>query len=153
MSLMHFENRISGNWITSADEPWIKDKRCGGRAKTTCRNGEREREFDSPRRFLSKGLKIRCPAVPVHPKAAVASCIAMPSFAYNGTPAQPQPHFFEITQWGQLGEILGGVRFPERGASRGPVLPPKPGGVVSNAGSNKTLTGKSEFQKRWEPFH
>lgn len=38
----------------------------------------------------------------------------MTSLAYNGTPAQPQ-----LTQWGQLGEILGGVRVPERGASRG----------------------------------
>ena len=41
-------------------------------------------------KLLSKGLKIRCPAVPVYPKAAVASCIATPSSAYNGTPAQPQ---------------------------------------------------------------
>ena len=45
---MHLENHrrpavIPGNWITSADEPWIKEKRCGGCAKTTCRNGESER--------------------------------------------------------------------------------------------------------------
>ena len=38
----------------------------------------------------------------------------MTSLAYNGTPAQPQ-----LTQWGQLGEILGGVKSPERGARRG----------------------------------
>ena len=24
---VYLENRITGNWITSADEPWIKDKR------------------------------------------------------------------------------------------------------------------------------
>ena len=41
-------------------------------------------------------------------------------------------------QWGQLGEILGGVRRPERGASRGSVLPPMPGEVVSNTGKHKT---------------
>ncbi len=46
----------------------------------------------------------------------------MTSLAYNGTPAQPQ-----FTQWGQLGEILGGVRFPERGASRGLVDRPSLG--------------------------
>ena len=36
------------------------------------------------------------------------------------------------TQWGQLGEILGGVRFPEGGASRWLVQPPMIRGVVSN---------------------
>ena len=36
---------------------------------------------------------------------------------------------------GQLGDILGGVRFPESGASRWLVQPPKPGEVVSNTGS------------------
>ena len=40
-----------------------------------------------------------------------------------------------LKQWGQLGENLGGVRFPERGASRGSVCPPKPGEVVSNTGN------------------
>ena len=40
-----------------------------------------------------------------------------------------------LKQWGQLGEILGGVRFPESGASRWLVQPPKPGEVVSNTGS------------------
>ena len=35
-------------------------------------------------------------------------------------------------QWGQLGEILGGVRFPEGGASRWLVQPPMIRGVVSN---------------------
>ena len=52
-----------------------------------------------------------------------------------------------LKQWGQLGEILGGVRFPERGASRGPVQPPKPGGVVSNTGSNYDFIGKSKFKE------
>ena len=46
----------------------------------------------------------------------------MTSLAYNGTPAQPQ-----FTQWGQLGEILGGVKFPERGARRGLARRPRLG--------------------------
>jgi len=47
------------------------------------------------------------------------------------------PDFFWIKQWGQLGEILGGVRFPERGASRGSVLPPTAREVVSNRAKQK----------------
>ena len=35
-------------------------------------------------------------------------------------------------QWGQLGEILGGVRFPESGANRWFVQPPTAWEVVSN---------------------
>ena len=67
-----------------------RGKRCGGRARTTCRSqGIRKGEHFS-RRASIKGPKIRCSAVPVHPKAAVAGCLAMPSSAYNGTPAQPQ---------------------------------------------------------------
>ena len=37
-----------------------------------------------------------------------------------------------LKQWGQLGEILGGVRFPESGASRWLVQPPMIREVVSN---------------------
>ena len=37
-----------------------------------------------------------------------------------------------IKQWEQLGENLGGVRFPERGASRGSVRTPTAREVVSN---------------------
>ena len=51
---------------------------------------------------------------PVPYERATAACknraapgVAMTGKGYNGTPVQPQ-----ITQWGQLGEILGGVRFP-----------------------------------------
>ena len=44
-----------------------------------------------------------------------------------------------LKQWGQLGEILGGVKFPERSANCGPVLPPMPGEVVSNTGSMMAL--------------
>ena len=54
------------------------------------------------------------PSGSIHPKAAPAGRFATTLLAYNGTPAQPQ-----FTQWGQLGEILGGVEVPERGARRG----------------------------------
>ena len=40
-------------------------------------------------------------------------------------------------QWGQLGEILGGGRFPERTAKRGSVLPPTAQEVVSNRAKQK----------------
>ena len=64
----------------------------------------------------------KVPSGSIHPKAALAGCFATTSLAYNGTPAQPQ-----FTQWGQLGEILGGVRVPERGASRGLAVRPSLG--------------------------
>ena len=51
-----------------------------------------------------------------------------------------------LKQWGQLGEILGGVKFPERSANCGPVLPPKPGGVVSNTGKKMTLQESQDFR-------
>ena len=54
------------------------------------------------------------------------------------------------TQWGQLGEILGGVRFPESGASRWLVQPPTIRGVVSNRIIKKI---KSKSQTRREPHH
>ena len=57
-----------------------------------------------------------------------------------------------LKQWGQLGEILGGVRFPESGASRWLVQPPKPGEVVSNTGSAYDFMQKSKFQKWREPL-
>ena len=44
-------------------------------------------------------------------KNRAAPGAAMTGKGYNGTPVQPQ-----ITQWGQLGEILGGVRFPWAGS-------------------------------------
>ena len=44
-------------------------------------------------------------------KNRAAPGAAMTGKGYNGTPVQPQ-----ITQWGQLGEILGGVRFPWTGS-------------------------------------
>ena len=54
------------------------EQRCGGCAKTTCTD------------FLYKDGPTRRRAVPIHPKAALASCLAMISPADNGTPAQPQ---------------------------------------------------------------
>ena len=44
-------------------------------------------------------------------KNRVAPGAAMTEKGYNGTPVQPQ-----FTQGGQLGEILGGVRFPWAGS-------------------------------------
>ena len=46
-----------------------------------------------------------------------------------------------LKQWGQLGEILGGVRFPECDASRSPVVRPWLREVVSN-GSRKKKASK-----------
>ena len=92
---MHLEkHRRTGGHIRQLDNisgrALERGKRCGGRARTTCRSqGIRKGEHFS-RRASIKGPKIRCSAVPVHPKAAVAGCLAMPSSAYNGTPAQPQ---------------------------------------------------------------
>ena len=92
---MHLEkHRPTGGHIRQLDNvsgrALERGKRCGGRARTTCRSqGIRKGEHFS-RRASIKGPKIRCSAVPVHPKAAVAGCLAMPSSAYNGTPAQPQ---------------------------------------------------------------
>ena len=81
---------ISGNWITSADEPWREESDAEDAPGPPVEARESGRGNISPWRLLSKGLKRRCSAVPVHPKAAVAGCLAMPSSAYNGTPAQPQ---------------------------------------------------------------
>ena len=92
---MHLEKHCQfGGYIRQLDNvsgrALERGKRCGGRARTTCRSqGIRKGEHFS-RRASIKGPKIRCSAVPVHPKAAVAGCLAMPSSAYNGTPAQPQ---------------------------------------------------------------
>ena len=59
-------------------------------------------------------------------KNRAAPGAAMTGKGYNGTPVQPQ-----ITQWGQLGEILGGVRFPMGAARRRFVQPPDgPGSSV-----------------------
>ena len=69
---------------------------------------------------------IRCRAKLIQPKAGMAARLAMIPSAYNGTscPAQPQA-------MGQLGEILGGVRFPMGAARRRFVQPPDgPGSSV-----------------------
>ena len=128
--MLDLENRISGSKITSADVPGEKrDKRCEGCAKTTCGAAEKTAAASlfPFQRFVKDG-QVRCKAVPIHSKAVLASCFAMTASAYNGTPAQPQH-----TQWRQLGEILGGVRFPEQIAKSGFATPPKAsGGVVSN---------------------
>ena len=65
--------------------------------------------------FLSaiKDGKTRCPAVPIHPKAALASCLAMPLSAYNGTPAQPQTQSMGAARRDpRRGEIPGARRQP-----------------------------------------
>ena len=112
---VNLENRITGSKITSADVPGEKrDKRCEGCVKTTCGAAEdRAIRLFSFKCFVKDG-HIRCKAVPIHSKAALASRFAMIASVYTGTPAQPQ-----LTQWGQLGEILGGVRFPEQIARSG----------------------------------
>ena len=80
-----------------------------------------------------KWKKIRCIAGPIYPKAAVASCIAMTSSAYNGTPVQPQPHAMGTAR-----------REPRRGESPGAdrqirfCQPPLSSGeVVSNTDRKK----------------
>ena len=112
---MHLEKHrrsavISGNWITSADEPWIKEKRYGGRAKTTCRS-RAARKIKSPTPLLSKRPKIRCPAVPICPKAVCGRLFCDDSVSDNDTPVLPNG--------GRPTEILPGVRVPWSGeASR-----------------------------------
>ena len=91
--LVLFENRRSGSGFPSADSPPEGEKRCGGCAKTTCAGGSLHQR--RPYKVLSGSTQ---------PKAAPAGCFAMTLSAYNGTPV---PHMRE-----QLGEILGGVRFP-----------------------------------------
>jgi len=76
----------------------------------------------------------KVPSGSAHPGAALAGCFAMTFSAYNGTPAQP--HF---TEWGQLGEILRGVKFPEQTA--------KSGFTVAHVWESANNTGKSKSQK------
>ena len=91
------------------------------------KNGKSDAE-DAPRPPAGSLIAFRkrrpnkVPSGSIHPKAALVGRFATTSLAYNGTPAQPQ-----FTQWGQLGEILGGVRVPERGASRGLAVRPSLG--------------------------
>ena len=63
-----------------------------------------------------------------------------------------------LKQWGQLGEILGGVRFPEGGASRWLVQPPMIREVVSNrisrdkkhkCGGSCTIPGYNYSSDQW----
>ena len=64
------------------------------------------------------------------------------------------PALCRITQWGQLGEILGGVKGPERGASRGSVTPPTAWEVVSNrASSEMSKTAGPLPQKELTPLN
>ena len=70
---------------------------------------------------------IRCRAKLIQPKAGMAACLAMIPSAYNGTILSSHSR----KQWGQLGEILGGVRFPMGAARRRFVQPPDgPGSSV-----------------------
>ncbi len=76
--------------------------------------------------------------------------------AYNGTPAQPQPRESGITQWGQLGEILGGVRFPEQTARSG-FAAAQAWGLANNTGKknlkrlNPRIRGDRSAQKQGGP--
>ncbi len=66
----------------------------------------------------------------------------MTSSAYNGTPAQPQPRTSGITQWGQLGEILGGVKFPEQTARSG-FAAAQAWGLANNTGKQNSKSMKT----------
>ena len=144
---MHLEkHRPTGGHIRQLDNvsgrALERGKRCGGRARTTCRSqGIRKGEHFS-RRASIKGPKIRCSAVPVHPKAAVAGCLAMPSSAYNGTPAQPQS------------QAMGAARRdPRRGEIPGAQCQLRSSPAAQAWGScveyrqKDDFTGKSRFQK------
>lgn len=75
-------------------------------------------EFNS----ASKRPNGRCRAIPIHPKAALASCLAIISSADNGTPVQPQPHAMGAApREPRRGAI------PVSGASRGSACCPSPG--------------------------
>lgn len=78
------------------------NERCVGCVKTTC---ALQRINDG-----QKGDE----RISIQTKAGMAARLAKTSSAYNGTPAQP--HF---TEWGKLGEILRGVKFPEQTAKSG----------------------------------
>ena len=76
---------------------------------------------------MSMNGLLRCQAKLTQPKAGVAACLAMIPSAYNGTILSSHSR----KQWGQLGEILGGVRFPMGAARRRFVQPPdSPGSSV-----------------------
>lgn len=77
----------------------------------------------------------RCPAIPVHPKAAAAGCLAMTSSAYNGTSAQRCLHKIGAARRDpRRGEI------PMCGASRRPVDRPTVREVVSNRTEQKKIS-------------
>ena len=77
----------------------------------------------------------RCPAIPVHPKAALASRLATTSSAYNGTSAQRQPQAIGAARRDpRRGEI------PMCGARRRPVDRPSVREVVSNRTGQTTET-------------
>ena len=83
-------------------------ERCGQSAMTTCR-----RKADERRLSLLSMTAYKVPSGSSDPKAGLQ-------------PVSPRPHLpimvplssHSFKQWGQLGEILGGVRFPECGAHR-----------------------------------
>ena len=80
-------------------------------AKTTCRSKKVRKERMSPTPLLSKRPKIRCPAVPICPKAVCGRLFCDDSVGDNDTPVLPNG--------GRPAEILPGVRVPWSGeASR-----------------------------------
>ena len=121
---------ITGNWITSADKPWERKSDSEDAPRPPVEAESQKGRTPSLQRLLSKTAKVRCPAVPVHPKTALAGCFAMTLSAYNGTPAQPQSQTMGAARRDpRRGEIPGARRQP-----RSSPAALAPGGVVSNTG-------------------
>ena len=105
---MNLDNIISGNRDTSADE-----RPPGRDAKATLE--------DAPRPPVQKDLHQRRPnkvlsGSHLSTKQPVAGCFALCLGLPQSDPHQQSsndtPAHIKTTLWGQLGEILGGVRFP-----------------------------------------
>ena len=100
---VHLEKRITGNGLTSTDGPLTK-----GKAMVA----------DAPRPACAVECCIKdgqqgSERFPSSPKTTSESCLAM-----TRQPIMVPLPSHRHKQWGQLGEILGGVRYPEGGASR-----------------------------------
>ena len=123
--------RVRGVIATTSFEPFKLNIRrlitsAGGPLTKGNSNAEEARKPACADSVCIKDGQRRQRAVPFHPKAALASCLAMIP------PAQNSLSSHRHKQWGQLGAILGGVRFPESVAKRRLVQPPVAREVVSN---------------------